>query len=217
MRSPPILPSDSRSTPPAPWNKGRSLPAEPLTESEVRGLLSECSSTAPTGIRNRALIVVLYRAGLRISEALDLFPKDLDLEAGTARILHGKGDRARTVGFDELTAGIVQRWLDRRLMLGFGKREPVFCTLRGQLIKTSYVRALFPRLARKAGIEKRVHAHGLRHSFAAELAKENVPINLIQRQLGHASVATTDRYLNSIAPQQVIDAMRMRRWGGEPK
>jgi integrase len=85
------------------------------------------------------------------------------------------------------------------------------------LIKTSYVRALFPRLARKAGIEKRVHAHGLRHSFAAELAKENVPINLIQRQLGHASVATTDRYLNSIAPQQVIDAMRMRRWGGEPK
>ena len=207
----------SRSTRPTPWNKGRRLPPEPLAENEVQELLRACSRDAPTGVRNRALIAVLYRAGLRLSEALALFPKDLDLASGTARILHGKGDRARTVGFDEGTAAIVERWLDRRLTLGFGNREPVFCTLRGSLLHASYVRALLPRLAHKAGIEKRVHAHGLRHSFAAELARENVPLNLIQKQLGHASVATTSQYLDHIAPQQVIEAMRSRRWRGEPE
>ena len=207
----------SRSTRPAPWNKGRRLPPEPLSEDEVQGLLRACSRTAPTGVRNRALIAMMYRAGLRISEALALFPKDLELAAGTARILHGKGDRARAVGIDEGTSAIVERWFDRRLALHLGNREPLFCTLHGSPLHASYVRALLPRLARKAGIEKRVHAHGLRHSFAAELAKENVPLNLIQKQLGHSSVATTSQYLDHIAPQQVIEAMRSRRWRGDPK
>ena len=159
---------------------------------------------------------MMYRAGLRISEALALFPKDLEIAAGSARILHGKGDRARAVGIDEGTSAIVERWLDHRLALHLGSGEPLFCTLHGSTLHASYVRALLPRLARKAGIEKRVHPHGLRHSFAAELAKENVPLNLIQKQLGHSSVATTSQYLDHIAPQQVIEAMRSRQWRGDP-
>ncbi len=79
-------------------------------------------------------------------------------------------------------------------------------------MKDAYVRALLPRLARKAGVEKRVHAHGLRHSHAAELAAEGLPTNLVQAQLGHSSLATTDRYLRHIAPQQLIDAVRRRAW-----
>ena len=75
---------------------------------------------------------------------------------------------------------------------------------------TAYVRALMPRLARKAGIEKRVHAHGLRHTHAAELAMEGKPVNLIQAQLGHASLAVTSTYLAHIAPVQLIEAMRGR-------
>ena len=70
------------------------------------------------------------------------------------------------------------------------------------------MRAHLPRLARKAG----VHAHGLRHSHAAELAAEGFPVNLVQAQLGHASLATTDRYLRHIAPQQLNDAVRGRAW-----
>ena len=77
---------------------------------------------------------------------------------------------------------------------------------------SSYVRALFPKLARKAGIAKRVHAHGLRHTHAAELAAEGVPMNLIQAQLGHSSLATTSRYLDHIAPTQLVEAIRARRW-----
>ena len=75
---------------------------------------------------------------------------------------------------------------------------------------TSYVRHLMKRLATKAGIEKRVHAHGLRHTLAAELAAERKPMNVIQAQLGHGSLATTSRYLDHIRPQQLIDEMQQR-------
>jgi site-specific recombinase XerC len=80
-----------------PSNKGRTFPPEPLTADEVKSLIMACSNRAPTGIRNRALIVMLYRGGLRISEALALRPKDLNCIAGSVRILHGKGDIRRFV------------------------------------------------------------------------------------------------------------------------
>ena len=79
-------------------------------------------------------------------------------------------------------------------------------------LNSSYVRALLPRLAAKAGIEKRVHAHGLRHSHAADLVREGVPVNLIQRQLGHASLAVTSAYLDHIAPEHVVAVIRDRVW-----
>jgi site-specific recombinase XerD len=195
--------------------KGRKFPPEPLTPEEVRRLLQACSSAAPTGIRNRALLVVLYRGGLRISEALALKPKDLDAKAGTVRVLHGKGDKARTVGLDVLAFEAVARWVDVRRNLGINNHAPVFCTLKGRRLSPAYVRALLPRLARKANITKRVHAHGLRHTHAAELANEGVPLHVIRKQLGHASLATTDRYLDHLAPQDVIEAMQARQWRAE--
>ena len=70
------------------------------------------------------------------------------------------------------------------------------------------MRRLLPRLARRAGIEKRVHAHGLRHAHAAE----GVPVNVVQQQLSHGSLATTDRYLRHIAPRERVEAMRRRAW-----
>ena len=76
----------------------------------------------------------------------------------------------------------------------------------------SYVREQIKRLGIKAGISKRVHAHGLRHTHAFELMMEDIPISIIQRQLGHASLATTDTYLSHIAPKHVIDAISGREW-----
>ena len=122
--------------------------------------MKACSARAPTGVRNRALIAVLWRCGLRISEALQLELRDVDLQAGTVRVRHGKGDRSRTVGLDEQTTALMARWLDRRRKLGAGARAPIFCTLQGGRLDSSYVRRLLPRLARKAGIDRRVHAHG---------------------------------------------------------
>jgi site-specific recombinase XerD len=195
-----------------PANRGRTFPAEILTPDEVRSLLRACSTRAPTGIRNRALITLLYRGGLRLGEALALMPKDLDHDQGTVTILHGKGDRRRTVGLDPEAMALVLRWVDRRKQLGIDGRRRLLCTLEGRPLKPSYVRTLLPRLAARAGIEKRVHPHGLRHAHAAELMWEGVPVPVIQRQLGHASLATTDRYLRSIAPADVVAVMQARTW-----
>lgn len=197
-----------------PWNKGRKLPAEPLTQSEVKELLKACSNRAPTGIRNRALIVLFYRGGLRAKEALCLVPKDCNTQDGTVRVLHGKGDRSRLVGIDPEAGAVVQRWLDCRAALGVNGRHPLFCTLKGKFLSSAYVRNLMKRLGAKVGIEKRVHPHGLRHTHAFELANEGVPLHIIQQQLGHSSLATTDRYIRHLNPQQVVDAMRRRRWDG---
>lgn len=193
-------------------NKGKRYPAEILTDAEVHGLIKACSRRAPTGVRNRALIVMLYRGGLRLSEALALMPKDLDEEAGTVRILNGKGAKARTIGLDPAAFVFIQRWLDVRHKRGINGKARLFCTLRGQTLDSSYVRHLFRRLGEKVGIEKRVHPHGLRHTHAAQLAMEGCPLNLIQQQLGHSSLATTSRYLEHIAPQQLIETMRHRPW-----
>ncbi len=197
--------------------RGRTFPPEILSDDEIRRLLAGCSSTAPTGIRNHALVAVMYRSGLRISEALDLRPKDIDHQNGALRVLHGKGDRARTVGLDPGAMSIVGRWLEIRANLGLNGSSPVFCTLAGpsgggNRMTEAYVRVFLRRLARRAGIEKRVHPHGFRHTHAAELRSEGVDVGIISKQLGHRSIATTARYLDHIAPQDVIEAMSARAW-----
>lgn len=139
-------------------------------------------------------------------------PKDLDVEAGTIRVLHGKGDKSRLVGLDAGAWAILQLWLDRRAAAGINSRAPVFCTLQSKALKSAYVRKLLPRLARKAGIEKRVHAHGLRHTHAYELACEGTPIHVIQLQLGHSNTATTAKYISHLNPATVVKTMKSRKW-----
>ena len=209
MTSPSAAPASLRAVS---ANKGQRYPAEILTPEEVGALMRAASGRAATGLRARALLALLYRGGLRVSEALALHPKDVDERAGTVTVLRGKGGHRRVVGLDPAAFALIERWADCRRGLGIGARRPLLCTLRGAPLDPSYVRRLLPRLAARAGIAKRVHAHGLRHTHAAELAAEGKPVNLIQRQLGHSSLATTSRYLDHIAPQDVIAAMRDREW-----
>jgi integrase/recombinase XerC len=197
----------------------RRLPPEILTAAEVLALLDACGDW-PTGVRNRSLLAVLYRGGLRLNEALELRPKDVDRETGAVRVLCGKGGRARTIGLDEGALALLDRWLAVRASSGawgdgpLGPREPLFCNRTGGKLRRAYIRRLMPQLAEKAGIAKRVHAHGLRHTHAAELRAEGVDIGIISKQLGHTSIATTVRYLDHIAPVAVVEAMRGRAWGG---
>jgi site-specific recombinase XerD len=196
-----------------PANKGRKLPAELLTADDVRALLAACSTTAPTGIRNRALLAVLYRAGLRLDEALTLTPADVDVDGGVVHAGHGHDPgRRRVAGIDAAALAIVGEWLAVRADLGLGAAAPLFCTLSGGPLHPAYVRQLLPRLAEKAGIGKRVHAQGLRHTHAAELAAEGLPVEAIQEQLGHESLASTDRYLRRIPPKDRIGALHRRQW-----
>ncbi len=146
-----------------------------------------------------------------MSEALALRPSDVDLSAGTVRVLHGKGDKARTAWLDPDASAHVARWLDARRKLGL-RNGQLLCGLDGRPWTPQAAREALYRAARKAGLEKRVHPHRLRHSHAAELALEGVPTPVIQQQLGHANLAARDRYLRGIAPAQVGAYIRRRRW-----
>lgn len=193
-----------------PANKGKKYPPEVLSPEEVSELLKTPSNRAPTGIRNKAMLYLGYRAGLRLSEVLALYPKDVETDKGIIRVLHGKGDKARTVGLPPDACVALDRWLDKRKAMKLGSRSPLFCTLDGKPLSDAYVRALMKRLRDRADIQKRVHFHGLRHTCAWELAKENVPMPIIQKALGHTSLQTTDRYLRHVAPIDVIDVMKSR-------
>jgi site-specific recombinase XerD len=185
----------------------RSLPAEPLSPAEVAALLGACSRRAPTGIRNRALITLLYRSGLRISEALALRTSDVDLDAHTIRLRSTKSGKPQTRGFHPAADDALARWLDTRKQLGI-RNGRLFCTLDGGPVSDAYVRQLLPRLAAKAGIEKRVHAHGLRHTFAVELEAAGTPATTISKLLGHSSVAVTARYLDHLTNHQAVAALQ---------
>ena len=180
-------------------------PAEIMTPDEVHLLLSQCSLRAPTGIRNRALLTLLYRSGLRISEALALRPADVDLKRHSIRVLHGKGDKATTRGFHPSADDALIRWIDTRKKLGL--RGPLFCTLEGGSIHPQYARNLMKRLGAKAAIDKRVHPHGLRHTFAVELEQAGTPVTTISKLLGHSTPAVTSRYLDHLTNDQAVSAL----------
>ena len=188
-----------------------------LDGDEVRKLLAQCSRKAPTGIRDRALLVVMYRAGLRVSEALDLKPSDIDYQHGTIRVLHGKGDKARTVAIDDGGLAEVQVWVAKRAELGIGNRAKLFCTLRGTPLSANQVRQMVKRRAgeRHAKIAKRVHPHGLRHAYAVEMSREGKSLKTIQDQLGHSSIATTDVYLRGLGSEDALREAKNRTWSAE--
>jgi len=188
-------------------NKGKRFPPEVLTPKEVQRLLDACEPDF-WGIRTRAMLTIMYRAGLRHSEVLDLEPKDLDRKAGSIRVLHGKGDRSRTVGMDKAGFKEVAEWIRIR----DPEARTLFHSAKGERLCSTYLRQILPKLGRKAGIKKRVHAHGLRHTLAAELREENEDIGIISKQLGHSNIGTTARYLDHIAPTRVVEAVSKRKW-----
>jgi integrase len=162
------------------------------------------------------MIVVMWRGGLRCAEALDLELRDINRDAGTLAVREGKGKRRRVVGFDPPAFAILEQWLAARTALGVPRGSKVFCTITkpevGLPMKASYWREAIKRIGVKAGIEKRVHSHGLRHTHAVELMREKVSILHISRQLGHSSLAITQRYVDHLEPGEVVELMQRREW-----
>jgi site-specific recombinase XerD len=187
--------------------KGVRYPVEILKRRKVEALLAGCG-TSPTGRRDRAVLTLLWRSGLRISEALALRPADVNLSAGTVRVLRGKGGRARTVALDALARSALEAWLAVRP----AGRGPLFCPASKpeQALKSNHVRNRLRRLAARAGIEKRVHPHGLRHTYAVELDEEGFPLRDIRDLLGHANASTTDAYLRGLGASSAIERAKIR-------
>ncbi|MEQ1895435.1 MAG: tyrosine-type recombinase/integrase, partial [Planctomycetota bacterium] len=156
---------------------------ELLSEAEVQALLAAASERAPSGVRNRALVALLYCSGLRLSEALALRADELVLDAPTLAV---RGTRNRTAQLFPAARPYLETWLALRAHKQIPGRQ-LFTTLAGEPLEPAYVRAMLARLARRAGLSKRVHAHLLRHSHAARLVAEGVGAEDLAAHLGHAA------------------------------
>jgi site-specific recombinase XerD len=194
-----------------PGNKGRRYPADPPRVEEIVAVMKQAGDGA-FGRRLRGLIVVLWRAGLRVSEALALTEGDLEIVRGSVLVRRGKGGRRREVGMDDWAWEQLRPWLETRVSLPIG---PLFCVIagptRGRPWSSSQVRTALHETASRAGVRRRFAPHQLRHAHAVEMAREGLPINVIQRQLGHANLGVTSIYLQSIDSGEVIETVRTRR------
>jgi DNA-binding transcriptional MerR regulator len=192
-RSPATLPGFHAGR--APRNKGMLYAADPRTVEEIVCVMRHATED-PHGFRLRAMIVMLWRGGLRVHEALALSEHDLDPQRGSVLVRRGKGSRRREVGMDAWGWQNLRPWLSERLELPAG---PLFCVIdgptRGRPWSAAAVRTEFRRHACEAGVRRRFAPHQLRHAHAVELAREGVSLNVIQRQLGHANLGTTSIYL----------------------
>jgi site-specific recombinase XerD len=163
------------------------------------------------GRRLRALVVVLWRAGLRIDEALALREPDLDRRRGSLLVRRGKGGRRREVGMDDRGWQELEPWLDARVAT---HRSPVLHHQRTHArtpMTASGVRAELRRTAAQAGVRRRFVPHQLRHAHAVEMAREGVPLIVIQRQLGHSELGITSVELQGIDSAEIIETVHARR------
>lgn len=190
-----------------PTNKDARFQPTVLTPAEVNDLLGAIPARSHSGCRLRAMVAVLYGAGLRVQEALDLRPSDVKGCQITVR--SGKGGKRRVVAIDSKSCDLLNVWLERRARLGLTGRQPIFATYsEGTLGKPwdqREVRRSLARAGATAGIE-RVHPHGLRHSHAVRVAKTG-DVRVVQRQLGHESLDTTTRYLNHLTADDLVEAV----------
>ena len=177
----------------------RNLPRH-LRPGEIEALLEAPGSDGPLQIRDRALLELLYAAGLRVGELVSLDWQDIDLAGRVLRVL-GKGGKERMVPFGRPAAAALRGWLAAWEKLRGGERppaamepEPVFLNHRGGRLTDRSVRRLLDRYVERAALAAGVHPHTLRHTFATHLLEGGADLRAIQELLGHSSLATTQRY-----------------------
>ena len=207
-RSPATMPGYHRGRPPR--NKGEQYPADPPTVEEIVAVMRTIGDRAD-GHRLRALIVLLWRAGLRISEALALQESDLDRSRGAVLVRRGKGGKRREVGMDRWAWGQLDPWLEIRRELPIGA---VLCVIDGPTSgcrwEAAAARKQLHHDATAAGVRRRFAPHQLRHAHAVEMAHEGVPLVVTQRQLGHANLEVTSVYLQGIDSSEIISTVHGR-------
>ncbi len=180
---------------------------EILSDAEAEAVLAECEESL-SGLRDRALILFLDGSGCRISEALELEPRDLYWNARTANVRCGKGGKQRIVPVSRRALDAVSDWIRLRMVGGIGTAAHVFCNLKGVRMSSSYVRKRLPRLAAKAGVAKRTHPHGYRHRFTTRMVRRGVVVTSVQQVLGHSSVAVTDTYCRRLGAGPALNDVR---------
>jgi integrase/recombinase XerD len=174
--------------------RARRLPRT-LSPGEAERLVEAASGTKPRDLRDRALVELLYGAGLRVSEAVGLERGGVDLDERLVRSI-GKGGKERIVPLGRSAAEALRRYLSRgRPFLDRRHRPELFLNAQGGALTRAGAFLILRRLADKAGLEPgRVHPHLLRHSFATHLLEGGADLRSVQEMLGHADLATTELY-----------------------
>ena len=173
---------------------GRPLPGA-LTEKEVEKLLAAPDVDTALGIRDRAMLEVLYATGLRVSELVGLRSEQVNLGQGVLRVV-GKGDKERLVPLGELAVGWLDRFFERGRaeILGMKSSPVLFPTARGRAMTRQAFWYLVKRYAGCAGISRDISPHTLRHAFATHLLDHGADLRVVQMLLGHRDISTTQIY-----------------------
>jgi integrase/recombinase XerD len=189
--------------------QSRRLP-DTLDVAEVERLLEAASAG---GVRDRALLELLYAAGLRVSEGIGLDREDLSLDGAFVRVI-GKGDKERLVPIGEVSIDHLIAWLDgpRQALIARHHVTPVrggplFLGDRGRRLARQQAWAAVGAAARRAGLDATVSPHTLRHSFATHLLEGGADLRVVQELLGHASISTTQLYTH-LTGERIRDVYR---------
>jgi integrase len=208
-RSPATFPEFAAGRPPR--NKGRKYPPKAPGVQEIVTFLRAIPDTGE-GRRLRALAIVGWRTGLRVAELCGLEEFDLDRRDYAVTVRSGKGGKRRVSAMDDWGWDQLQPWLAERAEYPIGALFPVLHgPTAGRPLATTLVRGAFRKTTARSGLRLRVNPHSLRHAHAVELWREGVDIYAISRQLGHANVAITAHYLQSLAPLELLEPIGKRR------
>jgi integrase/recombinase XerC len=183
-------PAQGVKTPKAP----KTLPRH-LRPGEVESLIEAPEGEGPLVLRDRAILEMLYAAGLRVSELVGLDWPDVDLSARMVRVM-GKGSKERMVPFGRPAAEALRRWLEtwEAVRSPGDDAQPVFLNHQGTRLTDRSVRRVIDRWVDAAAVARGVHPHTLRHTFATHLLEGGADLRAIQELLGHSSLSTTQKY-----------------------
>lgn len=215
LRSPAAMPGFHTGR--APVTKGRKFPPDPPRAIEVVELLEACKpwrerrAAELSTLRLRALVIVLWRTGMRISEALNLEERDLDQEHLAITVREGNGGKRRMCAVDRWAWQEFGPWLAARQEITFGA---IFCVLSGptagQPWSDSDARRQLREATKRAALRRRMNPHSFRHGFTVDARREGIDVDALQRQLGHARLDITQEYLRSILTTEVLEPISQR-------
>lgn len=186
-------------------SRGLRLP-NPLSEDEVTAILEAAGEDTPAGQRDRAMLELLYAAGVRVSELVGLDVDDVDLEERTLRCV-GKGDKERIVCIGRAAASALERYMRegrRALLSRSAGTGALFVSARGRRLSRQTCWKVVKRYAGRACPDRRVYPHAFRHSFATHLVARGADVRVVQEALGHARLSTTQVY-TLISTQKLKD------------
>lgn len=191
-----LNPTENLSLPKLPKN----LP-EVLTYNEIEKILNSINTGNPNGIRDRAIIETLYATGVRVSELITLKQQDINFELGIVRV-YGKGSKERVVPIGSAAISWIKRYqkeariffIDNQRRLNYRSTDILFLNVRGKPLTRMAIWLIVSKYTRAAGIDKVVHPHTFRHSFATHLLEGGANLRAVQEMLGHTDISTTEIY-----------------------